>query len=164
MTYLVRRNPVREMIATHNAMNRLFEESFSRPFARAYWASDRNGIQPLALDVFENDDNFVVEANIPGFAAEDVDIAIQDNVVTIKAEIKIEENSKDDQDSEVETEAKPVYHLRERRIYRNYKRSITLPVDVNAESAEASVQDGVLTLTLPKVEEVKPKRIEVKVS
>jgi len=148
MLYLARRNPVREAMALHNALDRLFDETFFRPFG--YWAGETNGVRTLALDMYETDDNLIVEAALPGIAPEDVEISVQDGVLTIKGEIKRE------------AEENVTYHLRERYPYTAFERALTLPVDINADAAEATFKNGILTLVLPKAEEVKPKRIEVK--
>ena len=146
MMYLARRNPVREALALHNALDRLFDETLFRPFG----GYETNGVRTLALDMYETDDNLIVEAALPGIAPEDVEIAVQDGVLTIKGEIRRE------------AEENITYHLRERYPYTAFERAITLPVDINADAAEATFKNGILTLVLPKAEEVKPKRIEVK--
>ena len=98
----------------------------------------------------ENEDNFVVKASLAGINPDDLDITLTDNVLTIKGEIK-----------EDRSEEEGVYHLRERR-YGMFQRSIALPVPVNADKIDAVYKDGVLILTIPKVEEIKPKKISVK--
>lgn len=113
------------------------------------WQSSTNW--GLALDVAENDDAFVVTASVPGMKPDDLDITITDNVLTIKGEYKADETIEEEQ-----------YHIRERR-YGSFGRSITLPVAVNADEVDANYENGVLILTVPKAEEVKPRRITVKV-
>jgi HSP20 family protein len=117
-------------------------------------AIERNGgrVWRPALDVVENDDAYVVRASLPGFKAEDIDIKVEDDVLTLKAER-----------SEEHEESREGYLLRE-RAEGTYRRAVRLPSGVNADEAVAEVTDGVLTLTLPKREEYKPKQIEVKVS
>ena len=147
MTKIIRWNPYREMMILRNAMDRLVDSDNLDISAR---------LQPrnwgLALDVSENEDAFLVEASLPGFNPEDLQITYDSNVLTIKAEVKEEEEKKDEQRR---------YYLRERR-YGNFCRSLSLPSTIDADAIEAGFKDGVLTLTLPKVEEAKPKRIEVK--
>ena len=104
-----------------------------------------------AVDVIESDDAYVVRASLPGLKAEDIDVNIEDDVLTIKAER-----------SEEHEETEESYLLRERS-FGSYHRAIRLPDSVEAENVEAEVRDGILTLTLPKREEVKPRQIEVKV-
>jgi HSP20 family protein len=105
----------------------------------------------LAVDVVENKDDFVVKASIPGINPDDLDVSYSDDTLTIKGEIKSENEYKEDQ-----------YHLRERR-YGSFARSISLPTKIKGDAIDASYQNGVLTLRLPKAEEVKPKRIAIKV-
>ena len=115
--------------------------------------ADWNGGRVLrpALDVVENEDAYVVQATLPGLKPEDIDINIEDDVLTIKAERNEEREESED-----------TYLLRERR-YGAFHRAVRLPSGVNGDEATAEMQDGVLTLTLPKREEYKPKQIEVKV-
>lgn len=147
MTSLVRWNPMREMMSLRNEMNRLFEQAFEDGSLTRWQPSTSWG---LAVDVAENDDAFIVTASVPGLSPDDLDITLTDNVLTIKGEYKADETIDEGQ-----------YHIRERR-YGSFGRSITLPVPVNAESVDANYEKGVLTLTVPKAEEVKPRRITVK--
>lgn len=125
--------------------------SLLRRFARfpALWER-QPGALSLALDVAEQDDAFIVKASIPGVPADDVEITLTDNVLTIKGEMKDDKEVKETN-----------YHLRERR-FGSFMRSVTLPTSVDADKIEAVNENGVLTLTLPKAEAVKPKKIEVK--
>jgi HSP20 family protein len=150
MADLIRWDPVRDMVSLRDAMDRLFEESFVRP--RGAWPTLTGGEQTLALDVYETDDDLVVEASLPGVKPEEVDISIVGNTLIIKGE--------HEEKHEKQEEGK--YYSRERR-YGAFQRSMSLPVDVNADKAQATFEDGVLKLSLPKAEEAKPKRIEVAV-
>jgi HSP20 family protein len=136
------------MMSLRDEMNRLIEQAFDGG-SLAQWQSTANW--GLAVDVSENDDAFIVTASVPGMNPDDLDITISDNILTIKGETESDETIKDEQ-----------YHIRERR-YGSFGRSITLPVTVNAEDVSANYENGVLTLTVPKAEEVKPRRIAVKV-
>jgi len=142
---LTRWDPFREMYNLRKTVDRLFEtslsdlESTSEPMA---WG--------LPLDVVEHDDNFVVRASVPGIDPDDLEITFTDNVLTIKGTSQLEE----------ETE-KAHYHLRERR-YGSFSRSITLGTKIKGDNIDARYNNGVLELTLPKAEEVKAKRIEIK--
>lgn len=147
MADLVRWDPFREMVSLREAMDRLFEESFVRPFGPLFRAE---GVGTLAIDMYETDNDVVVKASVPGVKAKDLDITVTGNTLTIKGEVKEEAEEK-----------KGGYHYRERR-YGAFQRSVTLPVDVEADKAEATFEDGVLTLRLPKVEEAKPKQITIK--
>jgi HSP20 family protein len=148
MTDLIRWDPFRGSVSLREAMDRLFQESFVRPFGS--W-SFPEGEQALPLDLSETAETLVVEASLPGFDADDVDVSIVGNTLTIKGEKRQEE----------EKEEKGKYHLRERR-YGAFQRTITLPVDVDADATEAVFENGELKLTLPKAEEAKRKRIELK--
>lgn len=148
MTRLIRWNPTREMLDIRNEFDRLFDEAFG--VNRSRWSD--MGDWNLPLDLVEQDEQLVVTASLPGVKADDIDISLSDNTLTIKA-IVDEETDKE--------EAR--YHLRERR-FGSFARSVTLPVQVNADAVEASYDQGVLTLTIPKAEEIKPRRIEVKAS
>jgi len=126
-----------------------FDRSRGRKIDWLRWQSENLG---LAVDVSENEDGYVVKASMPGINPEDAEITFEDNVLKIKGEFSAEDEKEDEN-----------YHIRERRTG-SFGRSIRFPVDVDAEAVEATYTNGVLTLTVPKVEEVKPKRIAVKVS
>ena len=147
MTALTRWDPIREMSTMRNTLDRFFNERlFDLPLV---W--ERNGENvSLALDVAEEADMYIVKASAPGVKPEELEITVTDNVLTIKGEMK--------EDKEIKEEN---YHLRERR-FGGFMRSVTLPAPVNADKIEAVHENGVITLTLPKSETVKPKKIEVK--
>jgi HSP20 family protein len=121
-----------------------FERVLNRPALR--W----NNEWSVALDVAENEEGYIVKASLPGVTADDVELTLEDNVLTIKGEIKADETIEDAQ-----------YHVRERR-FGSFSRSIRFPVQVNSTAVTASFENGVLRLHVPKAEEVKPKRIEIK--
>ena len=143
MSNLIRWNPVRDLVSMSEAMDRLFDDSFVFP---------RNGgfrnTQP-SLDLIENDNNFVVKAELPGFNPENVDVRVEGNVLSLRGQVQEES---DKQEGE--------YHVRERR-QSSFARSLTLPVPVNADKATAEFDNGVLTLTLPKDEAALPKKINI---
>jgi HSP20 family protein len=142
---LTRWDPFQEMLNLRRTVDRLFDNAS----ADSVWA------QPtawgLAVDVVENKDDFIVKASVPGINPDDLDVSYTDDILTIKGEIKSDNEVKDNQ-----------FHLRERR-YGSFSRSISLPTKIKADAIEASYQNGVLSLRLPKAEEVKPKRISIKV-
>lgn len=146
MASIIRWDPFRDMYSMRRSIDRLFDDFFSEQSSD--WGKSLNW--DLALDVVENKDDFVVKASLPGIKPEDLEITYTDNALTIKGEIKEEEEKEDSQ-----------YHLRERR-YGTFSRTIALPQGVKADAIEASYDAGVLTLRLPKSEEIKPKRISVK--
>jgi len=146
MADIVRWEPFAGLTSLRQAMDRLFEDAFVRP--SRLW-SELVGEEP-ALDIYQTDKDVVVKASLPGIKPEEVDISITGDVLTIKGEHKEEEE-----------ERKADYFCKERR-YGAFRRSMTLPVPVKAEKADATFENGVLTITLPKTEEVKPKQIKVK--
>lgn len=142
---LARWNPMKDMMRLRNEFDRLFDETMDLPSWR--WSESLGG---PAVDVAESDDAYIVKASLPGIKPDDLDISITDNILSIKGEVKAEKTISEEQ-----------YHLRERR-YGAFARTITLPTSVEADSVEAEYKDGVLTLTAPKTEDVKRKRIAVK--
>lgn len=143
---MIRWEPFKEIMSLRNVMDRLYEESFIRP--SSLWPGLEQG--ELAVDMYQTANDVVVKATIPGVKAEEVDISITGDTLTIKGEHKEEKEIK-----------KEDYFYKEHR-YGNFSRSIQIPVQVKSDKAEAVFENGVLTLTLPKAEEVKPKQIKVK--
>ncbi len=148
MSSLMRWDPFRDFVALRNAMDRLFEDTFTLPTRRLIPLMEFG----LDLDLIEDENGFLVKAAIPGVKPEDLDISVANDVLTIRAEVKEDEEVKARQ-----------YHLRERRVG-TFSRSVRLPAPVDAEQVEATYENGVLTLTLPKVAELRPKKIAVKTS
>lgn len=142
---LTRWDPVREMMGLRRAMDRLFDDAM---VSSPGW--DNVSRMELALDVSESDEAYTVRASIPGVNPDDIDITYNANTLTIKGEVK--------EEKEVQ-EAR--YHLRERR-FGSFSRSINLPSTIDASGIQANYEKGVLSLNLPKAEEAKPKRIEIK--
>jgi HSP20 family protein len=147
MANLVRWDPFGDLVSLRDAVDRLFEESYVRP--RAGWLAS-GSTDALAVDIYETDDAVVVKSAIPGVKPEDIDISITNDLLSIKGETKIEE------------EIKEGNYIRRERRYGSFQRSLAIPKPVVADKAEAEFENGVLTLTLPKAEEVKPKAITVK--
>lgn len=145
MARLTRWDPFREMMTMRDITDRMLDKFFDEPvseYRSANWG--------LALDVAENEDEFIVKASVPGINPDDLDITVTKNTLTIKGEMRHEEETEEER-----------YHLRERR-YGRFARSITLPTSVDSDRIEANYVNGVLSLHLPKTEEMKPKRIEVR--
>ncbi len=139
---LTRWDPFREMVSMRRAMDRLMENSLAdEREMTSEWG--------LALDVLEDENEFVVKASLPGIKPDDLDITYNKGTLTIRGEIKDESET-----------TKGQYHLRERR-YGTFTRSITLPASVKSDDIQADYHDGVLELKMPKSEEVKPKRIPI---
>jgi HSP20 family protein len=139
--------PFREVTRLRREMDRLWED---------YFGSGRRGLQPLqtefapAVDVKETAEAVVVKAEVPGMDAKDINISVTGDVLTIKGEKKSEREEKEEN-----------YHLVERS-YGSFSRSMVLPAAVDLDKIEAKYDKGVLTVTCPKKEGVKPKAIEIK--
>ena len=147
MSNLTRWEPAREM-TLREAMDRLFDDAFTRPFSMrreggSTWSSP-------AIDMYQTDNDVVVKAALPGIKANEVQINVSGDVLTIKGETKQEQENKDKS-----------WHIREQR-WGAFERSLMLPTGVMADKAKADFDNGILTITLPKSEEVKPKTITVK--
>jgi HSP20 family protein len=139
--------PFTELMSLRQAMDRLFEDSFVRP-SRTLAALGEPATP--ALDVYQTPNEVVVKAALPGLKPEDVNIDITGDTLTIKGETKAEQ------------EIKRENYLYQERRYGAFSRSVVLPSGLKTDKAEATLEDGTLTLTIPKAEEVKPKAIKVK--
>jgi HSP20 family protein len=144
---VIRWNPWREMITLREAMDQLFEESFVRPVQNR-GAGLRERSFRLPLDVYTTPEEIVITASLPGLTTDEVDIAIEGDTLTIRGELR--------------PPLANVGYLFQERPYGPFSRMLTLNVPVEAEKAEAAFENGVLTLTLPKAEESRPKVIKVK--
>ena len=145
---LRRWEPFREIVGVREAMDRFFEHGFNHPHRPrvAYWGEGN-----LSLDVYHTPESLVIRAAIPGVKPEDVDVAVTGNILTIKGEAKGEEEVKERS-----------YLLRERR-YGGFSRTVTLPRGLKTDEIDATYDEGVLTLTIPKAEEARPRAIKVNV-
>src|ERR1700752_1768048 len=143
---IVRYDPFRDLRTLQEEVNRLFSTNLTRAFgdegiARGGWAP--------SVDIYENKDQIVLEAELPGMKKEDFDLSIENNVITLRGERRFEKSEETDN-----------YH-RVERSYGSFTRSFTLPQTVSAEGATAEYNNGVLRVTLPKREETKSRRIQV---
>ena len=148
MSNLTRWEPVREMMTLREAMDRLFDDAFTRPFSLSReggsaWSSP-------AIDMFQTDKEVVVKAALPGIKADEVQINVTGDILTLRGEMKHVEEKKDKS-----------WHIREHR-WGAFERSLRLPTVVIADKAKADFDNGILTITMPKSEEVKPKTITVR--
>jgi HSP20 family protein len=137
----------RELSSLRQEMDRLWdrfvgETPLARRVAEEWWPT---------VDMSETKDSFIVKAELPGLDAKDVEVSISGDVLTIKGEKQKEEEEKDE------------HHYRAERYYGSFQRSFQLPTSIKADKIEAAFDKGVLKVTLPKVEEAKQKKIEVKV-
>ena len=139
---IIRWDPFREMTQVQNQFNRLVDQVWGGRQERESWLP--------AVDVFDTKDAVVLKAELAGMDPDDIEIEVEDNVLTIKGERKFEETVDDER-----------YYRVERR-FGSFQRSLALPQGVKPEEIAAGYGDGILTVTVPKVEEEKPKRIEVK--
>ena len=144
---IVRYDPFRDLRTLQEEVNRLFTGNVARAFddegiARGSWSPN--------VDIYENKDQIVLEAELPGMKREDFDVSVENNIITLRGERHFEK--KEDSDN---------YH-RVERAYGSFTRSFTLPNTVSSEGASADYSNGVLRVTIPKREETKARRIEIK--
>jgi HSP20 family protein len=145
---LVRWEPVREITSIQSEMNRLFNTFFDTPTA-GNGSTARRWIP--AMDLVETDDHFVLKADLPGLKEEDVNIEVEENVLTVSGERKSEHEDKREG------------YVRVERSYGSFRRSLTLPKGVDAEAVTANFENGVLEVRIPKPEERKPRRVAIQV-
>ena len=145
---LVRWEPVREIASLQGEMNRLFNTFFENPTGVG-----NGGVRRWmpAMDLVETDEHFVLKADLPGLAEDDVTIELEDNVLTIAG------------DRKVETEVKRDGFYRLERATGAFRRSLTLPEGVDPEQVQATFDKGVLEVRIPKPEERKPRRVAIQV-
>ena len=148
MNTVVRYEPFRGLSTLHDQVNRLFNESVLRGQAQdsaiTTWAP--------AVDIYETPNELVVKADLPDVNEKDIDIRVENNLLTIRGERKFENSVSEDN------------YLRVERTYGSFSRSFSLPNTVNAETIHAEYKNGVLTVNLPKREESKPRQVKVSVN
>ncbi len=144
---ITRWDPFRDLITLREAMDRLFEESYVRPGTR-WSAGQEQGYCSLPIDIYQTDEEVVVQAVVPGLNPEDVEITIEGDTLTLRGEIK----------GPIEN----VNYLIREQPCGKFQRSLRLNIPIQADKAAATFDKGILTLTIPKQEEVKPKQIKVK--
>lgn len=147
---LIRWDPFRELSALQERMNRLFSDVRTRPV----WAEEEitQGSWVPPVDVYETADSIVLKAELPGIGKEDINVEVKDNTLTLRGEKKIEKEVKEEN------------YYRAERSYGTFQRAFTLPSTVQADKVKAKFKDGVLEISLPKIEEAKPKQIKVEVA
>ena len=142
---ITRYSPVRELMTMNDRLNRIFDEAFggqNGALEHGQWAP--------AVDLREEENEFILQADMPGMKKEDIDINVENSVLTIQGERRFE--AEDRRES---------YH-RVERAYGRFVRSFTLPTRVKADAITASYKDGILEVVIPKAEESKPKKIAIK--
>lgn len=138
---IVRFDPFREMTTLRDEMNRLFSRSIGEPSGGTAWAP--------AVDVFDSRDAIVLKAELPGLDPGDIDIEVDDGLLTIKGERRFQESVEEGR------------YYRLERAYGTFTRTLQLPQGIDPEAISASFDKGVLEVRVPKAEEVKPRRIAV---
>jgi HSP20 family protein len=146
---LIRWEPARELNSIQNEMNRLFNTYFDAPLSNGGASGQRRWLPPM--DLVETEDNFVLRADLPGLSEGDVNIELEDNVLTISGK----------RQSEHEERKEGVHRVE--RAYGSFSRSLTLPEGVNAEAIKANFDRGVLEVLIPKPEERKPRKVAISV-
>jgi HSP20 family protein len=144
-----------DVLSLRDMMNQLMENAFISP---EQWFGDwspARGVGAPAIDVTENNDAYVIKAALPGWKPENVDITFEAGTVTLKGEVNEDNAGGQDQNN-----GNTQWHRREIR-RTSFARSVTLPSDVEVEKANAEFENGILTLTLPKSEVMKPKQIKI---
>ena len=148
MNIITRWEQPRAVISLQDEVNRLFEDTFAR---------DRQGHADLttwapAVDIYETENELVVQADLPDLQDKDIDVRVENNTLTIRGERKFEKDVNEEN------------YLRIERAYGSFTRSFTLPNTINAEAIRAEYRNGVLTVRMSKREESKPKQIQITVS
>ena len=140
-------NPWGELFSLHDQVDQLFNEAFGRTLMPA-----RTGnavVAHLPLDIRQTDEAFTIEASVPGFKSDEVEVTLDENVLTIRGEHKAEEET-----------TRGGYVRRERQVASVY-RQVGLPAEVRADEISATFENGVLTITVPRAQKAQPKRIPV---
>jgi HSP20 family protein len=147
---IVRWEPFRDLVTLQDRMNRIFDDAFrGNRGTQDDWAL--GGSWAPTVDIYEHNGNLVLKAELPGIDPKDVDIRVENNVLTLRGERKLD------------TEVKQENYHRVERSYGSFSRSFTLPNVVDTDKIKAEFKDGVLQLVLPKKEEAKPKQISINV-
>jgi HSP20 family protein len=149
---IVKWSPLKELEEMRKDMDRLFEDFFAPAGRRRRWIKPEMGIVVPSIEMYDRKNEIVLKAELPGVGKEDIDLTITKDSLTLKGEVKKEEEVKEED-----------YYAAERS-YGSFTRTIALPVEVNSEKAKASFKNGVLEIVLPKREEAKPKEIKIEVS
>ncbi|MGD9695987.1 MAG: Hsp20/alpha crystallin family protein [Thermoleophilia bacterium] len=143
MPAVVRFDPFRDITSLRDEMNRLFSRTLgdSPAGAGSAWTP--------AVDIFDTADAIVLRAELPGLGSDDIDIELDDNVLTLKGERRFEETVEEGR------------YYRLERAYGSFQRSLTLPQNVKSDEIAATFESGVLSITVPKADEVRPRKISV---
>jgi len=148
---LIRWRPAKDLINIQDEMNRVFDRFFTRDNWSDEESMSQAGWYPI-VDISENNDEYILNAELPGLKKEDIHISYTNGVLKLEGERK----------KEMEKEGTDYHRLE--RVFGKFCRTFRLPNTVKSEKISADFKDGILNIRLPKVEEVKPKEIEVKIS
>ena len=150
------RYPAAAVFSVRDAVDRLFNETFTPGLSQSVWSAGTNGARAeLPLDVYATNSEVVILAAIPGISPDQLEITVEKNTVTMSGEIKNVVKSEEAKDAS--------WYLHE--LPRGaFRRSLTLPIEVDSAKAEARFENGMLRLTLPKAEAAKPRQIRVQVT
>jgi HSP20 family protein len=144
---VARWEPFNEMVSLRDAVSHLFEDAFIRPAA---WPLPFEGSAwSMPVDMIETKESVIVKAAVPGVKPDEIEVSITGDTLTIRGETKAEEKFEEGS------------YLRKERRFGAFQRTLTLPTNVVSDKAKAEFENGVLSLTLPKAEQVKPKSIKV---
>ena len=141
--------PLRELSAMQDRMNRLFKVAVGR--ASAIKEELEEGVWTPPVDIYETAEDLVIKAELPGLSTEDVNVRVDDNVLTLTGERKREAGV-----------GREEYHLTERS-YGHFRRSFVLPNNVDREKVQATFKDGVLLIVIPKFKRIRPKKIAIEI-
>ena len=144
---LIRWDPFRDLLSLQDRMNRLFEESMTRN--KVFEEALTTGVWSPVVDIYDTDTSVILKAEPPGMTKDDIMIEINENNLILKGERKFQKDIKEEN-----------YHRIERS-YGSFSRSFTLPDTVDRERVSASFKDGILEITIPKIEGARPKQIEI---
>ena len=148
MVSIVRRDPLRTLNSLQEQFSRLFDD----PYFRGSGIDSTLTAWSPAVDIYETEQDLVMRADLPDLSEKDIDVRVENNMLTIRGERKFEKDVAEDN------------YLRMERAYGSFSRSFSLPNTVNTDQIKADYRNGVLTVTLPKREESKPKQVKVSVS
>lgn len=147
---IMRWDPFKDMLSLQERMNRLFDESFGR-FSKGVPEAAAVGTWAPTVDVFETKDAIVVKADLPGVNKDSIKIEIKDNIMLLHGERKEEKEVKEEN------------YYRFERVFGRFERSFGLPATVDKSKVKAKYKDGVLEISIPKAEEVKPKEVAIEI-
>lgn len=146
-------HPLRELETMRREMDRIWDEVFPtirRPIEGPWRKiTGEKGVATPAIDIIDKEKELVVKADMPGVAKDDVDITLREDVLTISGAVKAEAETKEEN------------YFYSERSYTSFSRSVNIPFKIDPDKIKASLRDGVLTVTLPKAEEIRPKKIKV---